>query len=578
MISKEVLEYIKTNMSSGMTKESIYSNLINEGGWNKEDVDHAFLSIESSVPVKPVSESVQGSAPDTGVVEPVSVKSQPQPIQTTQQAQSAPVIQTVQPGFQKQVSVSNIQNSGSGGGLLKIIISILILGVFGVGGYFAYGYFDLFSKSITLEDVIESTGNVKAVSYSLDINSKLSQDYFGGEGSSVGVHIENYIDTFDSDDYKSTAKLSMTAPDLFGNFGLELIVVDEELFVYVSKLPSILGIFGISDDIEGRWIDTQYKTLLPTAKEFIDLAEDIPLNTDLDTEELNRRYMTLFKSFWTNEYSEFLIIEKGDNETVYGRDLSKYNFILDVDVFMLRISEFYRESYEEIFNQDLPSEYDINPEDYKDIVLWDVTGSVWVSVKDKLIYAASIEVESEGGLKTLIDLDVKSYNEPLDIEEPEDVVLISDIVPGLSDDIEPSDGSLVLGSLVSAQAKSRDARRISDIKQLQLAQELYFDSNREYAANLTLLIGQYLPALPKDPSTGKDYLFSISPEGKNYHLGAVLENKDSSALQSGGSWSNFDSLRVGWKNGFRGDSLDCTLSRGSYDLCYDVVAYDPAAY
>lgn len=40
--------------------------------------------------------------------------------------------------------------------------------------------------------------------------------------------------------------------------------------------------------------------------------------------------------------------------------------------------------------------------------------------------------------------------------------------------------SVVLASLNSARAKSRDARRRADLKQLQLALELYYDSNGSY--------------------------------------------------------------------------------------------------
>jgi len=40
--------------------------------------------------------------------------------------------------------------------------------------------------------------------------------------------------------------------------------------------------------------------------------------------------------------------------------------------------------------------------------------------------------------------------------------------------------SVVLASLNSARKKSRDARRVSDVKQMQLALELYFDSNGGY--------------------------------------------------------------------------------------------------
>ena len=40
--------------------------------------------------------------------------------------------------------------------------------------------------------------------------------------------------------------------------------------------------------------------------------------------------------------------------------------------------------------------------------------------------------------------------------------------------------SIVLVSVNSARVKARDARRMSDLKQLQLALEMYYDSNNAY--------------------------------------------------------------------------------------------------
>ena len=46
--------------------------------------------------------------------------------------------------------------------------------------------------------------------------------------------------------------------------------------------------------------------------------------------------------------------------------------------------------------------------------------------------------------------------------------------------------SIVLASLNSARQKSRDARRIADIKQIQLALELYFEDEKVPKGNLAL--------------------------------------------------------------------------------------------
>lgn len=103
--------------------------------------------------------------------------------------------------------------------------------------------------------------------------------------------------------------------------------------------------------------------------------------------------------------------------------------------------------------------------------------------------------------------------------------------------------SVVLASLNSAREKSRDAKRVSDIKQLQLALELYFDSNGEYPAALTDLSPTFIPSDPLDPLDDTAYVYGayltsttppivgdacdnnpVSEQCIFYHLGANLEN------------------------------------------------------
>ena len=96
--------------------------------------------------------------------------------------------------------------------------------------------------------------------------------------------------------------------------------------------------------------------------------------------------------------------------------------------------------------------------------------------------------------------------------------------------------SVVLASLNSAREKSRDAKRISDIKQLQLALELYFDSNSGYPSALTtanLVTPGYIAALPVDPSSGSAYSYAALNAGcTSYHLGATLEDSGHTVLGS----------------------------------------------
>ncbi len=94
--------------------------------------------------------------------------------------------------------------------------------------------------------------------------------------------------------------------------------------------------------------------------------------------------------------------------------------------------------------------------------------------------------------------------------------------------------SIVLVSLNTARKRSRDTRRIADVRQLQLALELYFDSNKAYPATLSSLAPTYIPVISTDPNGGAYLYAAISVSGSctSYHLGATLEDSSNSALSS----------------------------------------------
>ncbi|HEY4473972.1 MAG TPA: prepilin-type N-terminal cleavage/methylation domain-containing protein [Candidatus Paceibacterota bacterium] len=95
--------------------------------------------------------------------------------------------------------------------------------------------------------------------------------------------------------------------------------------------------------------------------------------------------------------------------------------------------------------------------------------------------------------------------------------------------------SVVLTSLSDARRNSRDAKRIGDVKQIQLALELFYDSQSSYPTTLSALKPVYIPTLPKDPSTGAFYSYAALGTGTggacpSYHLGATLEKKTHKSL------------------------------------------------
>ncbi len=113
-------------------------------------------------------------------------------------------------------------------------------------------------------------------------------------------------------------------------------------------------------------------------------------------------------------------------------------------------------------------------------------------------------------------------------------------------------GSIVFTALNSARARSRDARRVADIRQIQLALEMYYDTNGSYPAAapwtggtgncwgtvtdnyIPGLAPAYIPTLPLDPkptNCGSVYLYGST--GTDYKIMAhVPENCENPAMRT----------------------------------------------
>jgi len=118
--------------------------------------------------------------------------------------------------------------------------------------------------------------------------------------------------------------------------------------------------------------------------------------------------------------------------------------------------------------------------------------------------------------------------------------------------------SVVLASLNSARTKARDTRRVSDMKQIQIALELYYDANSKYPTDLSQLVGSgsgaSLSVLPIDPRgdpantlNGYKYAVNVLATPTSYHLGTVLEQAPAQTTLED-SDRDFDSSAASWLN------------------------------
>ena len=148
--------------------------------------------------------------------------------------------------------------------------------------------------------------------------------------------------------------------------------------------------------------------------------------------------------------------------------------------------------------------------------------------------------------------------------------------------------SIVLASLNNARRKSRDARRVTDVKQLQLALELYFDSVGQYPATLSLVVPLYIPVEPKDPigaAVAYPYVPLMTSAGTlcagvclYYHIGANLEDQTTAGITSdadrcpsaiAGVCTTLTNTTINGQDRVA-DNTGCGLSVGSNRWCYDL--------
>ena len=165
--------------------------------------------------------------------------------------------------------------------------------------------------------------------------------------------------------------------------------------------------------------------------------------------------------------------------------------------------------------------------------------------------------------------------------------------------------TIVLASLNGARRKARDTRRAADIKQIQLALELYFDGdgNGQYpissgaacsapAAYFGLsstLVPKYISVLPTDPVlTGASACYKYRSVTNNaihigYHLAAILEDPSTPVLNGD---ADCDDTAAGacnipagaaWDTPPGGASIDglsaACITATTADQCYDVVQF-----
>ncbi len=154
--------------------------------------------------------------------------------------------------------------------------------------------------------------------------------------------------------------------------------------------------------------------------------------------------------------------------------------------------------------------------------------------------------------------------------------------------------TIVMVSLTTARQKSRDAKRLADIKNIQLSLEQFYNDNLYYPRNIyTSLAPVYMNSVPYDPmaaapctngSQAGCYMYAAlnyagsgtgcGTQAHYYHLGAAME-ANTAILQDADVAANAADTCSGSQDvDFHGTAQDCADTTGATppaDNCYDAI-------
>lgn len=79
-------------------------------------------------------------------------------------------------------------------------------------------------------------------------------------------------------------------------------------------------------------------------------------------------------------------------------------------------------------------------------------------------------------------------------------------------------------SYSSANKKSRDSRRISDLEKMRMAMEMVRQVGVTYPTDTSVLAPTYIQSVPTDPKTGTIYWYTLGSGGYSYTIRATMED------------------------------------------------------
>ncbi|HEX7259908.1 MAG TPA: type II secretion system protein GspG [Candidatus Saccharimonadia bacterium] len=371
---------------------------------------------------------------------------------------------------------------------ILIVLGVIILlgGGVGVSAAKLFWYDPLHAPTALFEKMIDA----KTGQYSANISYKSQAGSASFLGDKITVSATGSYDVTDEDKPKSANAFKIA----LGQFKIaaDMITVPKTIYFKLSNSDFLSG-FGLQ--LGTSW----YK---------YPLSEDTSKDKCKQTRTKSGSFMgvTLPKDVPLKDTSRV-----GLYETIDGHMTSHYKGTVDLDKLVAHLKE---------VNKELPAEckIDFGKEDIKNL---EVTYEMWRG-KDFDRLEAKIVSKGEDKSTTTLTIDTKAYNKSVSIVEPKDAKLFD--LFGAESTGTGGEGS-----------SSADAQRKSDLRNVKVALETYYNDNNAYPAaksytelrsHLTTGPTPYMKQLPADPANNGAhiYVYKVAADRQTYTLSATLDN------------------------------------------------------
>lgn len=367
---------------------------------------------------------------------------------------------------------------------------------------------------------------------------------------------------FDSNDKKnpkgeSNLEMEVDMSGIIVRFDFETKIIDNNIYFKIGQLPPPFSMM-VDADFLGKWWSLNLEELAAQQQQKDSfLKEGLPsnLNFNFKLDEEKTKALEAKIENIVKKYKIFKVDKVLAEETIEGHPCYHYKLKIDRDIIHSAVLEIFGlidTEMDELLNTTADSNQENKAKlakitETRNKIDKELKGQSEdlldqvVKIIDNYEIIVWIDKDTSFLRKTKFDFNLNLKNLKLDklddeIKNAIEVELSGEIqYSNLNKEVEivaPIEAESIMSflnkSITGAKMKSRNIRRISDVKQMQTALELYYNDNGQYPDSLgDLSSGKrpYIPILPENPkpsdgdcSVDYNYKYQVNKDKGNYKL------------------------------------------------------------